>query len=270
MTQITVATLNLHNRYRRWRERRHLVVGQIMDAAPDLLSLQEINLMSGQGRWLMNQINSRLGSTSGQQYRLLQCRHRGILRGLIEGVGILTRLPVVVQDDLDLEYDGRVALRVNVALSSGQTLDFVATHLLSASHSREARLEQALLLTSWLRGTGSSPLQVVAGDFNETPDGPAVRHMKEWYRSAFAECHGYEPLATYPTVLLEEQDGWSGCLDYVFISSGISVVESRLFCNRSGPNDPSLYPSDHVGVLATLEVAPPAKLRQTGKRMSAV
>ena len=37
MTEITVATINLRNRADRWRQRRHLLVAQLVDAAPDLI-----------------------------------------------------------------------------------------------------------------------------------------------------------------------------------------------------------------------------------------
>ena len=44
MTTITVATLNLHGRQHRWRERKRLVVAELVDTLPDLISLQEIRL----------------------------------------------------------------------------------------------------------------------------------------------------------------------------------------------------------------------------------
>ena len=255
MTTITVATLNLHGRQHRWRERKRLVVAELVDTLPDLVSLQEIRLRGRQGAWLRNQINVRLGD-SAKHYRLLQQRRRHLFKGFFEGVGILSRLPILSHDAINLGYQGRVALRANVALPSGQTLDFVATHLHSAAHDREAREEQVMALVGWLNDTGRAPAQIVGGDFNEIPSGPAIKYMKQSYRSVFVATRGYEPLATFPTALVEQHDGWSGCLDYIFISPGVRACDARLFCRTAADDDSTLYPSDHVGLWAKLEVEP--------------
>lgn len=255
MTTITVATLNLHGRQHRWRERKRLVVAELVDTLPDLISLQEVRLRGRQGPWLRNQVNARLGDPA-KPYRLIQQRRRHLFKGFFEGIGILSRLPILSHDAINLGYQGRVALRANVALPSGQTLDFVATHLHSAAHDREAREEQVMALVGWLNDTGRAPAQIIAGDFNEIPSGPAIQYMKQTYRSVFVAARGYEPLATFPTALVERQDGWAGCLDYIFISPGVGVCEARLFCRTAADDDPTLYPSDHVALWARLEVEP--------------
>jgi endonuclease/exonuclease/phosphatase family metal-dependent hydrolase len=110
------------------------------------------------------------------------------------------------------------------------------------------------MLTGWLADRRPIPAQVIAGDFNEVPTGPAIKIMKQRYRSAYQLRHGFEPLATCPTALVPLGD-WSGCLDYIFVSSSIrQVPEARIFCDEPSPDDDTLYPSDHVGILATLEI----------------
>ncbi len=252
MTPFTVATINLRNRADRWRERRHLLVAQLMDAAPDLISLQEIHFPIGQGRWLRNQINNRLTGTSKLPYQLIQKRKAHIVNGYYEGIGILTKLPVLYTDAISLGYGGRVALRVNVELPDRQALDFVAVHLHHVAHDKEARLEQVIKMVGWVNGRRHIPRQIIAGDFNETPDGPAIQYMKHGFRSAFAAKWGREPLATFPTALLPEVD-WAGCLDYVFLSPNVGVVHNaRIFCQQPAEDDDTLYPSDHVGLLVEL------------------
>ena len=265
-TSVKVATLNLHNRHHRWAQRRHLVVAEIMDQMPDLVSLQEINLPTGQGAWLRSQINTRISGSSRRPYRLLQKRIHHLIRGYFEGIGILTRLPIVSHDAISLGYDGRVALRTNVTLASGDSLDFVATHLHSTARDREARLDQVMLLTGWINGVGRVPLQVIAGDFNEVPEGPAIKQMKQTYRSALAQVRGYEPLATFPTVLAPGYGGWSGCLDYIFVSSGIQVRDAAIFANRPHVEDETLYPSDHVGLVASLSIEDRAPSRTSREK----
>lgn len=252
---LTVATINLRNRADRWLKRRHLLVAQLVDAAPDLISLQEISMPIGQGRWLRNQINVRLSGSSARPYRLIQRRKHHLTHGYYEGIGVLTRLPVLYSDSLPLGYGGRVALRVNLELPSRQMVDFVAVHLHHIGHDRQARLEQVMRLTGWLNLQQRVPNQIIAGDFNETPTGLAIEQMRQGYRSAFAEVHGREPLATFPTALIQPLSDWSGCLDYIFLSPAVGPVRAaRIFCDEPDATDDTLYPSDHVGLLAEIEM----------------
>ncbi|NHZ71942.1 MAG: hypothetical protein GWP17_02520 [Aquificales bacterium] len=263
MDRITVATINLRNRADRWRERRHLLVNQIYDAEPDLISLQEVYFPIRQGQWLRNQINIRLKQVGKRPYRLLLCRKRHLVEGYYEGIGILTKLPVRYKDSINLGFGGRVALRINVELPSRQTMDFVATHLHHKAYDDEIRSEQVMRLMGWLNSQGRIPLQIVAGDFNEVPDGLAVQRMKQGFQSAYELAHGREPLATFPTSLSLIPDGRGGmetdleakCLDYIFVSPAIQVEHASLFCHKHGSEAPYLYPSDHVGLLATIQWA---------------
>ena len=261
MFHLKVATINLRNRADRWLKRRHLLVAQLVDAAPDLISLQEVSFPIGQGRWLRNQINVRISGDSKRPYRLIQKRKNHLINGYHEGIGILTRLPVLYHSSLSLGYGGRIALRVNVQLPTRQTVDFVATHLHAVAHDRQARLEQVIKLTGWLHDTRRVPLQIVAGDFNEIPKGLAIEYMKQSFRSVYEVRHGHEPLATFPTALVQPKRpydgapglGWAGCLDYIFISPAVKKVEqAAIFCDQPDEADDTLYPSDHVGLIATL------------------
>lgn len=254
MARIKVATLNIRNRRDRWSDRRRLIVNEIIETKPDLLALQEIYRPTGQGKWLRNQTNSRLSGTSKTPYHLLQKRKHHLLHGYYEGIGILSSLPVISHDSTALGEGGRVALRATVELPGGEPLDFVSTHLHHIAEDREIREEQVMSLIGWLKSRNPSPLQVIAGDFNEIPDGPAIRLMKQSFRSAFVEKRGYDPVATFPTALVPDIK-WSGCLDYIFVSAAVSRVEDvNLFCSKPDPADPQLYPSDHVGLMATLEI----------------
>lgn len=258
MTQISVATLNLRNRQNRWLQRRELIVSELIDTRPDLVSLQEIYRPIGQARWLRNQINSRISGSSSRPYRLIQKRRQHPIRGYFEGIGILSKLPVLSHDHLNLGYGGRPAVRINVELITRETLDFVAVHLHPVAENREARLGQVMQLCGWLNAENSVPLQVIAGDFNEIPTGPAIEYMKQMYLSAFVETQGYDPIATFPTALVSPSVNWSGCLDYIFLSKKINkVVEARLIFRKPSAHDPTLYPSDHVGLYSIIDIEPP-------------
>lgn len=260
MYPLKVATINLRNRADRWLMRRQLLVSQLVEREPDVISLQEISLSIGQGRWLQRQINYRLSGNDKQPYHLIQERRRHPSM-MFEAVGLLTKLPIVYSDVVSLGYQGRIAVRANLQLpaartaSRQQSLDFVAVHLHHMSEEQDARLEQVMAMVGWLNDRRRVPLQVIAGDFNEVPGGPAIRFMKQTYRSAYEEARGREPLATFPTALTQPLVDYAACLDYVFLSAAIQrVTNAAIFCDKADEADETLYPSDHVGLLATLEV----------------
>lgn len=251
--EITVATINVHNRRDRWRKRRHVLIGELLNTTPDLIALQEISFSIGQGRWIRNQLNARLPEEK-RPYRLIQKRRQHPIHGYREGIGILTNYPVLYHDYLNLGQNGRIALRVNIELPGQKTIDFVCTHLHAPRQHAEIREQQAMNIIGWLSGNRPVPRKIIAGDFNEIPTGLAIRYMKQAYHSAYQSKHGHEPLATYPTALTSS-DGWSGCLDYIFLSPALRhIPAAKIFCNQPADDDPSLYPSDHVGLLITLDV----------------
>jgi len=253
MVEFTAATLNLNNRANRWLARRTPLVAQLVDSQPDLIGLQEVYFPLAQGYWLRHQLNNRLSGSSREPYRLVQKRKQHLINGYFEGVAVLSKLPIIATDSLNLGYGGRVALRVNVELPSRRSLDFVTVHLHHSQHDRQARLEQVMRLIGWLNDRNRVPLQLVVGDFNETPDGPAIRQMKLVYASAYECIYGREPIATFPTAVVADWSTPAACLDYIFMSKAFPAVQTAaIFCHRPAATDPTLYPSDHVGLLARL------------------
>ncbi len=248
----TIVTINVHGRAG-WLKRRPLLTDQLLGLTPDIICLQEVDIFIGQGRWMRTQLNARLGVKRGDggavaSYHLIQ--KRGGLAA--NGVAILSQLPILSDDALPLG-GGQFALRANLELPSRQTVDVVTTQLHVAPHAIEARADQITAIMGWMRRNRRTRLQVVAGDFNETPDGLAIRRMKNGYRSAYEAANGREPIATYPTAVLEE-NAIAVCRDYIFLSPAIKRVQStKICCQKPADTDPRLYPSTHVGLFAKLE-----------------
>ena len=222
--------------------------------------MQEIDFTIGQGNWLTRQVNIRLSGDARRPYRIVQARRSG-LRNFFQGVGIMTRLPIIYHDSLDLGYDGRVAIRANVELPAGaagtrrQSLDIVSVQLHPGAAGAEARTAQALILVGWINEKRRVPLQVIGGDFNEVPHGIAINFMRQSYRSAYAEARLRDPVATYPTNLVQSRSIESRCFDYVFLSPAVyRVTSASIFADLPGVDDDTLYPSEHVGILVGLEV----------------
>lgn len=250
----TIVTINLHGRRERWRERRPLLVAQLLEIVPDLICLQEVHLSTGQGRWLKTQLNERLAVQAGGAkvtYQFVQKRGDFLSS---TGVAILTRLPIVSHDAFPLPHGNQIALRVNVELPSRQTVDVVTTQLHLSPRAIESRAEQVTAIMGWLRANRRTRLQILAGDFNETPTGLAIQRIKQGYRSAYTVANGHEPLATYPTAVFDDDEMETAvCRDYIFLSPAIKQVQSaRICCHKQADTDPDVYPSTHVGLFSEI------------------
>lgn len=257
MSPIRIATINIHQRLDRWQMRRELLLAALLDIDADLLAVQELSMLRRQGHWLRKQLNYRLSGTANAPYKLVQRSGRHPLWGVTEGVGVLTKLPVISADAHMLGQDGRMALRINTVLPSGKSLDFVSVQLNPAPGAHETREKQIMTLLGWLNGPGAVAYQIVAGSFEDVPDQLALRRIQRFYRyrSAYAAANGYEPAATFPTALVAPTHLVGECRDYIFLSSSSgNVSRSGLFGLESPEEDDTLYPSDHVGVWAEVEM----------------
>ena len=118
---------------------------------------------------------------------------------------------------------------------------------------------QARPLLGWLDGAGEDGPTIVVGDFNADPAEPAYARMtrrrlplclraKRTARSR--RSRGRSGLQA-PAM---DDDGDPGCLDYIWVRGAIRVVSARLAFDRPAVDDPGLYPSDHLGVAARVEI----------------
>ena len=254
MAGLKVATLNLHNQKDRWFERRELIVSELVDLQPDIVGLQEVYKPIGRALWIKNQINSQITGRSEGFYQLVHRRMRQLIAGYSVGIAVLSKLPVISSDHISLN-GGYLALRVNIELPTRETLDFVTLQLDTNIARVETRLEQILKLQGWLHGRDLTLAQVIVGDFRGNPFELAIQQMKQVYRSVFEEFRGFDPIATYPTALLRSKYEPSQCFDYIFVSYSIGEVQqAQLFCHRPSRDDPLLYPSSHVGLIAEISL----------------
>lgn len=258
-----VATLNLRHNADDWDRRAPLAVAELARHRPHLVALQEVWIPIRQAQSLAERINERLAGEGGR-YVAVE-RPKWGPEGGKESVAVLTRLAPLSTAGVDLP-DGRIAVSVTVPWN-GARVEFVSIHL----HWGELeghRRAQILAMLEWLDGRHEAdrreglepPWTLVAGDFNTTPQGEAVRMMRERWRSAYQARHGAEPDWTFGTPLADANSARLGLpvyratLDYIFVPPEVRVADARLFCNEPSRDAPEVYPSDHVGVLATLEL----------------
>ncbi|MEW5992459.1 MAG: endonuclease/exonuclease/phosphatase family protein [Chloroflexota bacterium] len=249
MTRLDVATLNLRNIADRWPERLPLLLADMAALQPDLMGLQECVFAVGQDRLL--------GSAGPGRYAIRQ----GWAGRPEYGNSVLVREPLEIASDgaarLDLG-EKRSALRVPVRLDHGTALAFVVTHLHHVPADEDLRASQARELVAWLTARPDPAATIVVGDFNAEPVEAAYRVMLEaGFRSAHLEANGAEPAVTWPSGIVApgmDTEGDPGCLDYIWLRGPLRAVSCRLAFDRPAIDDPTLYPSDHLGLIARLDV----------------
>ena len=213
-------------------------------------------MVPDQARWITREV-ARV-SAGRLRYRSYRRPKTGAA-GLWEGIGVLSRVPVVSSGWLDLGADRRVAQRVTVRVPGGPsgpggggapTLDVYNAHL--ALGGEALRSGQAQRLLDWMDGRRRGPA-VLMGDLNARPGSPTIDLLSGRLRSAHAAVHGCEPPFTVPTPLRAGAAGAGSVLDYVFVNDLVEVVDARLaFDEVEGP----VCASDHYGLVADLTLIP--------------
>jgi endonuclease/exonuclease/phosphatase family metal-dependent hydrolase len=246
---LRIATLNIEQNHKRWEARRELIAGQLKDLRPDFLALNEIHIPSETGRWLQRAAANLMGT----RYTLLQQSKVGD-DSRTEAEGLLTRCPVIETASLDYRSYNCVALAARFEIED-RILDVYVTHLIAARVEDRARQDQVAELLEWTRRRDDADYSVVCGDFNAAPDQPSIRLMSTAFRPTQTEATAFTPLResggnpTHP-----EWERFDRCIDYIWVSQSIKIAASGLCFNKLAQDDPDLWPSDHVGVWADLDL----------------
>ena len=247
---LRIATLNLEQNHKCWQARRELVVQQLGELKPDMLALNEIYTPEQTGRWIQRTAADRLNI----KYTLLQQSKVGD-DSRKEAEGLLTRYPVIETASLDYRSHNCVALVTRFEID-GRLLDVYVTHLIAARVEDAARQYQAQQLLDWLRTRRDANFSVVCGDCNAAPDQPSMRLMSGALRPTQIEPTAFTPLQeSGASPSHPEWKRFDRCIDYVWVTESIEVRASGLCFNRPAPDNPALWPSDHVGVWADLDLS---------------
>jgi endonuclease/exonuclease/phosphatase family metal-dependent hydrolase len=252
MPNVKVATLNLFNRMGEWGHRAPLVVNQLEELLPDVIGLQEVDMVLDQGMWISKQVNQRL---PGQpHYRIKHAPNPG-QRASYHGIATLSRIGFDEHEIVDLMTFERNAQRMGFHCGD-MPFWLVNTHLHFPPEATKERVEQLEYLLAWLDRDPRHLPTVIVGDFNAYADPPedAVTLMKRRFRSAYETVHGREPEKTWTTPVNTYDHSPHGTLDYIFVSPEWKVADAGLAFDKASPHDPNLYPSDHLGLYAVLEL----------------
>jgi endonuclease/exonuclease/phosphatase family metal-dependent hydrolase len=247
MDRLHVATLNIRNLADRWFERLPLLLADMAALQPDLLGLQEVVYVMQQDRLI---------GAGGEG-------HYGFVRGWAGrpeyGNSLLVREPLAATDTdrVDLAWN-RSAQRSLIRLAGGSSVLVVVTHLHHLGPDAVIRDEQTTSILEWLDEAPAADATIVMGDFNAPPGEPAPTRLRAaGFRSAYEAANGSEPAVTWPSGLQApamDTDGEPACLDYIWVRGAARVESARLAFERPAAEDPTVYPSDHFGIAARLEI----------------
>jgi endonuclease/exonuclease/phosphatase family metal-dependent hydrolase len=254
---IRLATLNLlyYPQGDRWTERRPLVEAQLAALAPDVVGLQEVNRAIDQDRALatsgsLDHVVLRASETIRDRYP----RHW-------DGVVLLVRRAVgeILFHEVRRLTHLRVVQAVGLGLPNGTTLTVANTHLHHADGppGHTARLRQVRTIVAFLEALPTTDATVLGGDLNGLPDEPSLAYLfAAGFRSATREAGIGDP-GTFGSGLVAPTiyRGPRFCIDYILVRGSARVVAAAIVFDQPAPDDPGLYPSDHLGLVADLEIS---------------
>ena len=243
-----ILTLNLRHDADRWPDRFGLVVQGLLEEAPDIVGFQESALAIEQAQTIAHSVN---GSLSRRPYQVFVEEKWGPQPE--EGIAILARDQVIEAERIELPGSGRVAQSIMIT-RCGNRIGVINTHLHHLPQDSESiRLVQISYLLTWMaervpQVTG----WILMGDLNARPESETVKEVEKELASAFKSVHGHEPGHTFPTPLVKGAGKWlePRTIDYVFFSPhALRAIQAGLAFARPHPNDPTLFASDHYGIL---------------------
>jgi endonuclease/exonuclease/phosphatase family metal-dependent hydrolase len=262
--RLRVATFNTlyYPQGDRWRERLPVAGGQLAELEADVVGLQEVDRARDRDRALAAlapALDYRLHRATETQ-RDRYPRHWDGLVALVAP----RALTVVDHRVLRLTHL-RVVQALDLRTRGGRLVRFANTHLhhVDGSAGFEVRRRQGGAILAWLDelAAGSRPdLEVLVGDLNAVPTEPVIAALAGGgFRPTYAALDR-RPVATFASGLVASSITPGPprvCLDYIFVRGAVEVATAGLAFDRPAADDPGLFPSDHLGVFADLDLAGP-------------
>jgi endonuclease/exonuclease/phosphatase family metal-dependent hydrolase len=267
---LRVATLNLWGENGPHARRLELVAEELGRLNVDVLALQEVREVPGR---LPNQADT-LANRFGFHAAFARATEWG---GGVEGLGIVSRFPIRQTASARLphatETEGRIVLSACLDTPRGR-LWLHTTHLSYRLHEGREREEQVVAVDGQVtaRAAETDLPQIVAGDFNTAPDGDEIRWLRGettlggrrvFYQDAWAAVHPGDRGVTWArNNPFRARMGWLPAdrrIDYIFVTAARrdgrgAVNDARLCFDQPGTD--GVFPSDHRGVLADIQVTP--------------
>ncbi|ASJ09421.1 hypothetical protein A3L11_09340 [Thermococcus siculi] len=241
--RIAVCTFNLHGKRENDETRFDKIAWKLARFRPDLCALQEV--IVDNGRSTAENLAELLEAKTGERYYDHFVETHLFYGKYPEGVAVLSRHPFINRWAVDLNdilippLLPRKAAIVEVGIE-GKPIVFASVHLDHHENLLVRKFQVERLLEALERLNSKNAAIILAGDFNDTEDSPALELLRERgfidaYR-ALNDDSGYTFPAKEPKMRI----------DYIFVK-GLQVLSARRILT-----DPGL--SDHFGVYAEVGV----------------
>lgn len=269
---LRVVTLNMWGAEEPLAARMKLIEEGLRALEPDVVALQEVRevpeTLPNQGEMLADALGCNCAYVPATPFG-----------GGHEGVAILSRHPIVEQSAIELPHarpeERRVLLSVKIAHDAAPAW-IHTTHLNYRLHHGKEREDQIVAIDDEVaaRKAGTDAPQILLGDLNARPDSDEIRYLcglttlagrRTFYQDAWAVMHGTEPGYTWA-----KANPYTGRLaflmpdrrlDYVFVTPPRRDGRGRILrCQivLAEPDSAGIYPSDHFGLLADVQLIPDA------------
>jgi endonuclease/exonuclease/phosphatase family metal-dependent hydrolase len=258
---VRFVTLNLWGFEAPLERRLALVAEGLTALAPDVVALQEVREAPGRPNTA-----ELLARATGYQHLFAPAV---AFQGGHEGLALLARAPFAEHAALELPHAQPEERRILLSARLGDCWVHT-THLnYRLQHGRQ-REDQVIAIDAALAGRGGPAPQVLMGDFNARPESDEMRFLRglttlqgrrTHYQDAWERLHPAEPGWTWaaanphtaPLAFLERDRR----LDYVYVTPQRKdgrgrVLDCRIVLDRPGAD--GVYPSDHFGVLAEVQM----------------
>jgi endonuclease/exonuclease/phosphatase family metal-dependent hydrolase len=280
--RVAVLTLNVWNRSGPWPERLALVKRELARLSPDVIGLQEVMRLVRPGTHepLSPELDQAAEIANGLGYQIAFAPAADYGNGLVMGNAVLSRFPILATRAFRLPDRGTGESRALVyALLDAPwgRLPVFVTHLNWRFEHGFVRLDQVAYVTERIeelappRGALLPP--VLMGDFNAEPDADEMRylrglHVKDgasvYYADAWIYAGDGGPGTTYDprNDYARQNREPPRRIDYIFARGPDAKLRgepmrAELCCTapEPGPDGP-VWPSDHFGVYAELQMEP--------------
>ena len=289
--RLRLVTLNLWGTEPPLDRRLALAARQLIALDPDVVTLQEVRPLAPDAARLpttAHWLAARLGATAlyVPSMRWADGAFGPGTRGGEEGLAIISRLPIVERRALRLPEarptEARLLLSARLATGAGP-IWVHTTHLHYRLDDGAARAAQVIAIDQAIRDCGrgnDDPPQVLAGDFNATPDADELRFLRgltslagrrthfqdAWRRCHDEPAHGDGPAAgitwssdNHHTRPLRSLD-LDRRIDHVYVTTrkkdgrGTVLGCEVVLTEREGDGADAICASDHYGVLADVQI----------------
>jgi endonuclease/exonuclease/phosphatase family metal-dependent hydrolase len=244
-----VVTLNLEQDHKRWAARRPLIVDELARLVPDLIAFNEVCVPLQSAR----DLRAAAAERTGHDYALVQHTKVNSL-SKIEGEALLTRFTLIETANLDYQTRDMVALVARILIQD-VPVDVYVTHLFMSRGDDSLRLFQVQQLVAWIDSRDDVAGAIVCGDFNASLNAPSAALMATRFRPTQLAPTAFTTLADSDgTISHPDWPRMDRCIDYIWVAGAIDLIASGVCFDKPSPADPTLWPSDHAGVWADLEI----------------